>query len=110
MIRSQFSRLKVWFSLWLIKTFSHDTDDFIVRKTKAAINVMKKNNLFKEEEEYTYEVLNCFEKYGLGLQILSQYLKRPQLDVYSVITRKEWTEVFPKIVLSLDNKIIKDGR
>lgn len=61
---------------------------------------MKDHKLFWfNETEYVYHIQECFEGYYMPLQVLREFLGRPTMDEYSVITRKEWESIFPQIVL-----------
>jgi hypothetical protein len=105
-------------ALWGIITFAKDEREFLIGKTRAVIARMDKYNLvFLDSGEFVHNILDCFEDFGLSLEALNQFIaqdvpdedKIRKVGMYSVIKRKEWERIFPKIVVFLNNKIITHG-
>lgn len=91
-------------ALWLILMFSKDRGSFLTKKTVAIIDIMKENELFRSESEFVYQILEVFNGY-LTLESLNK-LSGKTYSIHSIITRETWEEIFPKVVVYVDNKII----
>lgn len=93
-------------ALYLIDVFSPTKEEYLTRKTAATIAHMKSHKLFEYSDEYVNSVLAVFEPYGLSLMFLREITKNEDMTEYSVISRKQWEEIFPHIVVTIDKSIL----